>query len=110
MLTFSELVSASVFAMGLTVTLTLAQTEVSTQPVNDWTTDMTRPQTLPCCASRFEAPAILGRVPFYRVFNGLLIVLLVMHIYWFALIVRIAWRVVTKGNAEDVRESDSDED
>ena len=59
---------------------------------------------------RFEAQAILGPIPFYRLFNGLLITLLIMHIYWFALIVRIAWRVVTKGNADDVRESDSDED
>ena len=59
---------------------------------------------------RFEAQTIIGPVPYYRVFNGLLLTLLVMHIYWFALILRIAWRVVTKGNAEDVRESDSDED
>ena len=59
---------------------------------------------------RFEAQSILGPIPFYRLFNGLLITLLIMHIYWFALIVRIAWRVVTKGNADDVRESDSDED
>ena len=62
------------------------------------------------CARRFEAQSMLGPIPFYRLFNALLITLLIMHIYWFGLIVRIAWRVITKGSPDDVRESDSDED
>lgn len=54
---------------------------------------------------------VLGYViPFYFVFNGLLILLLIMHCYWFALIVRIAYRTVVSGSIDDVRENDSDED
>ena len=50
------------------------------------------------------------RVPYYNVFNGLLLALLVMHIYWFALIARIAYRTVVTGSTDDVREGDSDDD
>ena len=63
-----------------------------------------------CCAlRRFESTKVLGFViPLYHVFNGLLILLLVMHIYWFALIVRIAYRTVVSGHIDDSREVDSD--
>lgn len=60
---------------------------------------------------RYEVTEVLGYViPFYHVFNALLILLLIMHCYWFALIVRIAYRTVVSGSIDDVRENDSDED
>lgn len=60
---------------------------------------------------RFESTEVLGFIiPLYHVFNGLLILLLIMHCYWFALIVRIAYRTVVSGHIDDVRENDSDSD
>ena len=38
------------------------------------------------------------------------IVLLGLQVYWFALIVKVAIKVVTSGAAEDVRSDDEDED
>lgn len=57
-----------------------------------------------------ESTAILGQqVPLYNLFNGMLITLVVLHIYWFGLIVRIAYRALATGAANDIRE-DSDDD
>ena len=41
---------------------------------------------------------------------ALLFVLLGLQVYWFALIVKVAIKVVTSGAAEDVRSDDEDED
>ena len=41
---------------------------------------------------------------------ALLYILLVLQVYWFALIVKVAIKVVTSGAAEDVRSDDEDED
>lgn len=57
-----------------------------------------------------ESTVILGqRVPYYHFFNGMLITLVVLHVYWFGLIVRIAYRALATGAAKDIRE-DSDDD
>lgn len=58
----------------------------------------------------WELPALLN-VPAgsYYMFNGLLLMLLVLHCYWFSLILRIVWLTLTTGQANDVRE-DGDED
>ena len=42
--------------------------------------------------------------------RGLLYILLVLQVYWFALIVKVAIKVVTSGAAEDVRSDDEEED
>ena len=63
------------------------------------------------CPCRYESSEVFGYViPLYRTLNGLLILLLIMHCYWFALITRIAYRTVVYGDIDDVREGGSDED
>jgi ceramide synthetase len=42
----------------------------------------------------------------YMMFNGLLLVLCVLHCYWFSLILKIAYNKVTTGATSDVREED----
>ena len=64
----------------------------------------------PFVLCRFEAVKILGRrVPLYSVFNGSLVLLLMLHLYWFALICRIAFNIVTTGDGHDVRENHDDD-
>lgn len=47
----------------------------------------------------------------YYVFNALLCMLLVLHVNWFRLILRIIWIKLSTGTAHDVREDeDSDSD
>ena len=43
----------------------------------------------------------------YYFFNTLLIMLLVMHIYWFALILRVIWKQMQDGGVDDVRSGES---
>ena len=38
--------------------------------------------------------------------TALLCVLVVLHVYWFSLIARIAWNKVATGTAKDTREDD----
>lgn len=53
------------------------------------------------------APRVLGGFPFgSRTLNAALFVLLCLHCYWFALIVRVAWTQVTSGRLRDAREED----
>ncbi len=57
-----------------------------------------------------QSTEVLGKpVPYYYLFNGLLSLLVVMHVYWFTLIAKIAWRALATGAPDDIRE-DSDED
>lgn len=57
-----------------------------------------------------ESTAILGRrVPYYHLFNGMLLTLVALHVYWFGLIARIAYDALSTGAPSDIRE-DSDED
>ena len=43
----------------------------------------------------------------YYFFNTLLIMLLVMHLYWFALILRVIWKQVQSGGVDDVRSGEA---
>lgn len=46
--------------------------------------------------------------PHYTIFNALLLVLFVLHVYWTYLILRILVLEVSRGNAHDIREDDPD--
>jgi ceramide synthetase len=67
----------------------------------------------PLCIIRstfLEVWRILGyRPPCHGVLNALLCSLYCIHIYWFTLILRIAWRKLTTGQSKDIREDDEDE-
>ncbi|WIA39479.1 hypothetical protein OEZ86_005577 [Tetradesmus obliquus] len=55
----------------------------------------------------YELPSILGgKTNSYYMFNGLLLMLLVLHCYWFTLILRVVWVTLTTGQTQDVREDD----
>lgn len=46
--------------------------------------------------------------PAYYIFNGLLIILLVLHIFWTYLILKIAYKALNAGQMEgDIRSSSS---
>lgn len=59
-----------------------------------------------CCS--FEVEAVLGFKPrLYTLFNGLLVTLVVLHIYWFGIICNIALEKVLHGkDVADVREAE----
>ncbi|KAF8058828.1 ASC1-like protein 3 [Scenedesmus sp. PABB004] len=60
-------------------------------------------------SSLFELPAVLGGGPapaWLRAFNALLLGLLLLHCYWFGLILRVVWLTLATGAASDVREDD----
>ena len=55
-----------------------------------------------------EQPALAGGFPEKsKVFIAMLCVLVCMHLYWFALIVRIAWASLVLGDHRDTREDDN---
>lgn len=60
----------------------------------------------------WELPDYLGggRRGMWAGFCAGLGVLLCLHVYWFTLIVRVAWLKVATGDGRDVREEDEDED
>ena len=54
-----------------------------------------------------DAPRVLGGFPFgSRPLAAALLVLWVLHCYWFALIVRVAWLQLTSGRLRDAREEE----
>jgi len=58
----------------------------------------------------FEAPGIFGiNWPGYWVFAGLLSTLQCLHVFWFYLIFRMVYRLVTTGIEKDERSDDEDE-
>ncbi|GBF93647.1 hypothetical protein Rsub_06750 [Raphidocelis subcapitata] len=50
--------------------------------------------------------ALGGRPPMWWGFCGGLLLLLALHVYWFTLIVRVAWMRVVTGGGRDLREDD----
>ncbi|BDA44691.1 ASC1-like protein 3 [Coccomyxa sp. Obi] len=55
----------------------------------------------------FEVQDVLGYLPRYnRAMSGVLCLLIVLHIYWFSMIARIAWDKITTGCASDSREDE----
>lgn len=63
-------------------------------------------------STTLEAPYVAGMMfPAYYIFNGLLILLLILHIFWTKLILQLAYRTWTKGELEgDIRSSSSGDD
>lgn len=56
-------------------------------------------------STRHEIVRVLGgRPPCLGAFNAMLMALLVMHCYWFLLILRVAWRRIRAGEIQDSRE------
>ncbi len=56
---------------------------------------------------RYELPVVLGHHPPYSLLlAGMLCMLVCMHIYWFALLARIAVATAVTGHAKDVREDE----
>jgi len=59
----------------------------------------------------YEAPAILGMWSGYWLFATMLVGLQCLHVFWFALILNMAWKLLFAGEIKgDVRESDDDDD
>ncbi|XKL59167.1 hypothetical protein PGB90_000183 [Kerria lacca] len=63
-------------------------------------------------STTMEAPYVAKMMfPAYYIFNGLLILLLILHIFWTVLIFQLAYRTWTAGQLEgDIRSSASSED
>jgi ceramide synthetase len=59
----------------------------------------------------YEAPAILGMWSGYWLFATMLVGLQCLHVFWFALILKMVWKLLSVGNCgSDVRESDDEWD
>jgi len=67
----------------------------------------------PCVVVRsaaLELPDTLGgRPPMWWGFCGGLLLLLCLHVYWFTLIVRVAYMKVVTGDGRDLREDEEDD-
>ena len=60
-------------------------------------------------STMWEVLEVLGfPPPCYRLINTLFCLLYCIHVYWFFLILRVAWRMRDTGKAEDVREQDEE--
>ena len=60
------------------------------------------------CVCRWESPKVIGHFPMFgHGLVALLCLLVVIHVYWFSIIVQIAYRKVMTGAIEDVREDES---
>lgn len=59
-------------------------------------------------STSIEAPKLVPMFPAYYIFNGLLILLLLLHIFWTYLILKIAYNSLNAGQMEgDIRSSSS---
>ncbi|GIL71788.1 hypothetical protein Vretimale_774 [Volvox reticuliferus] len=55
----------------------------------------------------FDSVRVLGYTPpHYNLLNSLLCVLCCFHVYWFGLILRVAYMTLRKGQGEDIREKE----
>ena len=55
---------------------------------------------------RWESEKVIGHFPMFgRGLVALLALLVVIHVYWFSIIVQIAYKKVMTGVGEDVRET-----
>ena len=61
-------------------------------------------------STAIDAPTIVPMFPAYYIFNSLLIILLVLHVYWTYLILRIIATTFQKGAVEDNRSSSDPSD
>jgi len=58
----------------------------------------------------FETKQVLGEVQFYHFFNGSLIFLFLLHVYWFRMMVKLLVRLLFHGNElTDTREEGNDD-
>ncbi|PNH11393.1 ASC1-like protein 1 [Tetrabaena socialis] len=58
-------------------------------------------------STMYDSVAVLGYTPpNYGLLNALLCVLYCFHIYWFGLILRVAYLTIAKGKGEDIREKE----
>eukprot|EP00051_Salpingoeca_urceolata_P005062 m.70067 g.70067 ORF g.70067 m.70067 type:complete len:294 (-) comp14034_c0_seq1:192-1073(-) len=56
----------------------------------------------------YESEVVLGyQITFYHFFVSWLMILQVLHVYWFVLILKVAQRSLFEGGIEDVREEDA---
>jgi len=61
-------------------------------------------------STSIEAPTFVAMFPAYYIFNFLLILLLVLHLFWTYVIMKIAYKSMVAGQMEgDLRSSSSDE-
>ncbi|KAK7867400.1 hypothetical protein R5R35_003830 [Gryllus longicercus] len=61
-------------------------------------------------STTIDAPQIVALFPAYYIFNSLLILLLLLHIFWTYVILRVAFKFLAAGKMEgDIRSSSSDE-
>ncbi|XP_046564322.1 ceramide synthase 5-like [Haliotis rubra] len=58
----------------------------------------------------FQSTTIVGFCAIYFLYNGLLIVLQVLHIFWFVIISKMAYNALKRGNIEKDGRSSSDEE
>ncbi len=61
-------------------------------------------------STTYEGPEILGVYPAYQIFNYFLYVLQVMHIVWFYMILRVAYKAIVLGKVDKDDRSESDDD
>ena len=61
-------------------------------------------------STTFEAPEIVGPFSSWLAFNTLLYCLQVMHVIWFYMILRVAYRAILNGKVEKDDRSESNEE
>ena len=60
-------------------------------------------------STTYEAPHLMGMFGAYYIFNILLYILQVMHVIWFYMILRMAYKAILAGGIEKDDRSESDE-
>jgi len=60
-------------------------------------------------STTIEAAQLVQMFPVYYIFNCLLSILLILHIFWFYLIAKVGYKSLISGKTDDSR-SDSDSD